>query len=760
MTRDEASLHLSGRTQFIDDLPEPAGLLHGAPVCAVKAHARLACLDLAAARAADGVHAVLIAKDIPGINQIGRIIQDEPLLAGDFVHYVGQPIALVLADSPMQARRAARLIHAEYETKPACFDPVSAHSRGQLIAPSRTIATGDVDAALAACAHVVAGSCVSDGQEHLYLETQGTIAWPVEGGRVKITAGTQSPTGVQQVVARVLGLPMHAIEVEVARLGGAFGGKEDQATPWAALCALGAWLTLRPVKLVLTRHEDMRFTGKRHPYHSRYRIGLDAQGKIVAYEATFFQNAGAAADLSTSVLERSLLHATGPYFIPHVRVTGHSCRTNLPPFTAFRGFGAPQGVFVIECAITHAARAIGMPPERLREINLIQDGESFYFGMPAQKPLARAALERLTSLHDIAGMRAAARTFNATSALVKRGVAVVPIAFGIAFTSKFLNQAGALVHIYFDGSVHVSSGAVEMGQGVNRKLSVIAARALGIDPMLVTVAATNTTRVPNTSPTAASSGTDLNGGAVRLACATLQERLLVFAATKFQLAPGELRMMDGRLVNSGGSVLMEWHALIDAAYLNRVDLSAHAHYVTEGLDYDRMREQGTPFAYHVYGACVTEVEVDMLRGTFRLAKVGIVHDAGRHLVRDVDLGQVEGALVQGIGWATVEHLCYDAEGRLASSALASYKVPDLRFMPADLTVSFLECSETENRSAVYHSKGVGEPPFLYGLATYFALWDALGPVTGDFNLPFSNERIMAALPASAPSPSLNGHGVI
>ena len=755
MKIDEVDLHLTGQSRFIDDLDEPALLLHGALVCSEVAHAGLQSIEMTEAKAMTGVFAILTAGDIPGKNEVGRIIQDEPLLADGQVHFVGQPIAFVLASSPQTARRAAAAVKVGYELKPAYFDPVAAHARGDLIAPSRTIAMGDPGAAFATCAHVVEGSCRSGGQEHLYMETQGAMALPLEGERIKIIAGTQSPSGVQQVASWVLALPMHAFEVEVVRLGGAFGGKEDQATPWAVLCALGARLTGRPVKLLLSRHEDLRYTGKRHPYQSRYKIGLDANGKILAYEATFFQNAGAAADLSTSILERSLFHATGPYFIPHVQVTGHSCRTNLPPFTAFRGFGAPQSVFVMECALTHAASVIGIPPEKLREANLIKEGQSFYFGMKAQNPLASAAMARVAQDHDFARMRAEVDAFNATSSTVKKGLALLPMAFGISFTTKFLNQAGALVHIYVDGSVHVSSGAVEMGQGVGRKLCAVAARTLGIASSAITLAPTNTSRVPNSSPTAASSGADLNGGAVKLACDLLRERLLVYAAARLNLDAATLSIKDGQLVDSAGGGLMGWGELIQAAYMNRVNLSAQAHFATSGIEYDKSREKGDPFAYHVYGACITEVEVDLLRGTFNLSRVFIVHDAGQSLMREVDIGQVEGGLMQGIGWATMENLCYDGLGRLMSNALASYKIPDLRFVPGQVQVSFLE--ESQNPRAVYSSKGIGEPPLLYGLGCWFAIKDALGAApchsnkdVFDFALPFSNERILAYLTGGLP----------
>ena len=723
--RTDDRLHVRGESRYVDDLPEPARLLHGALFYSPIAHGRLLALDTEAARSSSGVCGVFTAVDVPGDNEIGAIVEDEPLFAADEVHHVGQPIAFVVAESPGQARAAAARITAEFEELPACLDPRRAQAAGALIVPSRTLELGDVDGAWARCATVVEGRVDSAGQEHLYLETQASMAEPLEGGRLRIHAGTQGPTAVQRVAARVLGLSMSAIEVDVLRLGGAFGGKEDQATPWAVMCALAAWRLARPVKLALDRSDDMLVTGKRHPYSSDYRLGLDAAGALLAYEVTYYQNAGSAADLSPAILERSLFHATGCYHVPNARITGHSCRTNLPPFTAFRGFGAPQAILVMESALEHAAEESGIPRAELQERNLLRDGDVLPFGMAVERAQAARSFAQAKARFDYAGALERVRAFNGEHPLRKRGLSLMPACFGISFTNKILNQAGALVHVYTDGSVHVATGAVEMGQGVAEKLRLIAARTLAVEPARVSVAETRTTSVANTSPTAASAGADLNGRAAELACRELRERL------------GVVDRGDG----------LPWEELVARAYVERVNLSAQAHYATPRLDYDEGRERGRPFAYHVFGTALTEVEVDCLRGTYRIESVKIVHDAGRSLSPHVDRGQVEGGLAQGIGWLTVEELCFDDRGRLLSKDLATYKIPDLHAAPREVVTHFL--ADCDNPEAVLSSKGIGEPPLLYGIGTYFALRAAARAFRPDkpwpFHAPLSPERLFMFL---------------
>jgi xanthine dehydrogenase large subunit len=667
---------------------------------------------------------VFTAGDIPGANEIGGIVAGQPLLAEADVHYIGQPLALVVAATPQQARQAVRAIALEIEALPPVLDPRRAAALGQLITPRRTFAIGNVDMAWSFCDLVLEGRVDSGGQEHLYLETQAALALPGEKDFLRVISATQSPTTVQRTIARVLGLPMSRIAVEVFRLGGAFGGKEDQATAWAALAALAARLLRRPVKLVLSRPEDMRWTGKRHPYSSDFKIGVDHEYKILAFEATYYQNAGAPNDLSPSILERSLFHATNSYHIANVRVSGVSCRTNLPPFTAFRGFGAPQAMFVLEAAIFQAAEKLGLPAQVLQEKNLLGDGDEFPYGQKVKHCRARRCWDEALTAFDVAAARRRVEEYNLANPLSKKGLALMPVCFGISFTASHLNQAGALVHVYGDGSVAVSTGAVEMGQGVNNKILLVAARTLGIAQTRLRMESTCTQRVANTSPTAASTGADLNGRAVELACLELRRRLLETAARKLSLSDGgDLVLRSEKVYRQNEDTGLAWEELVQVAYLNRVNLSAQAHYATPGVYFDRSSEKGTPFAYHAFGTAVVEATVDALRGTFCVDAVRAVHDAGSSLHPLTDRGQAEGAIVQGIGWMTIEELVHDATGRLLSDSLSTYKVPDIRSAPEVLDVRFLE--DAPNPAAVMNSKAIGEPPFMYGIGAYFALLEAL-----------------------------------
>ncbi len=747
MRTDDLHLHVRGRSVYIDDLPSPAGCLVAVPLGSPVAHGTITRLDATAALAMDGVIAVLTAADIPGENQIGSIFPDEPLLADGTVHHGGQTVALVLATSRAIAVEARRAVVLEVAPLPAVLEAREAAAAGQLLQPARTFAMGDTDTAWDACEVIVEGRAETGAQEHFYLETQAALAEPREDGTFLVHSSTQGPTAVQKAISRVLDVPMHAIEVDVRRLGGAFGGKEDQATPWAALATLGAAVTGRAVRLVLDRADDMLMTGKRHPYSSDYRLGLGADGRILAYEVTFYQNAGSAADLSTCVLERSLFHATGSYFVPNVRATGLSCRTNLVPYTAFRGFGGPQAMFVMEAAIEKAARALGRPVHELQRLNLLTGGDIFPYGMAAEDCRAQRCWDQADDAFDFQGLTAAAAAHNATTAATRKGVAVMPVCFGISFTNTALNQARALVHVYHDGSVNVSTGAVEMGQGVNRKIRLIVANALGTDIARVRLDTTNTGRVANSSPTAASTGSDINGAAAQMAARMIRDRLLQVAATHLgDVATNDLDIVDGTVTAAGKPTLLAWEELVQAAYWSRTDLSAHAHYATPDLVFDKTTEKGRPFNYHVYGTAVTEVTLDVLRGTYKVDTVRLVHDLGRSIDLATDRGQIEGGLVQGIGWLTIEEVDHDAEGRLRHDTASRYKVPDFDSVPAVMDVRFLE---DPNGRAVLGSKAVGEPPLMYGIGAWFALRDALRAARPDLDTdhlaPLTPERVLLAL---------------
>jgi xanthine dehydrogenase large subunit len=745
MSNHEIGPHTRGESFFVGDLPDPPGLLHAAVLVSPIPHGKIVRLDTTPAAGIDGVACVLTAADVPGENQVGGIVQDEPLLAEGEVHFAGQPIVAVVANSPRTARRAAAAIEVEFEELPGVFDPRQAAAAGSLIVPSRTFSLGDVEKAWASCAVVVEGQAESGGQEHLYLETQGAMVLPQEGRRLRILSSTQAPTAVQRITARVLGLSMNDIEVDVARLGGAFGGKEDQATPWAVIAALATYHLRRPVRIQLSRIEDMRATGKRHPYSSDFKIGLKKDGTILAYEATFYQNAGAAADLSPAILERSLFHSTGSYFVPNVRATALSCRTNLPPFTAFRGFGAPQAMFVMEAAITRAAEVMGIDRADIQRQNLIAEGDTFPYGMKAQQGSARRAFAEVEARFDVARLRNEIAEFNRDSRLAKRGVAMMPVCFGISFTSTFLNQAAALVHVYTDGSVSVSTGAVEMGQGVNAKILNVAAHVLGIDAGRITIETTNTLRVANTSPTAASSGADMNGRATEIACRAIIDRLRPVAAELLDVNPKKIGIAEGMVTVAGKATQMGWERLVSDAYFKRISLSAQAHFATPKIHFDRHTKKGEPFAYHVYGTAVVEATVDCLRGTYTIDRVGIVHDAGHSLNPIVDMGQLEGGLVQGIGWMTMEELLF-ADGLNLTDTLSTYKIPDILCTP-QIEGHFLE--DADNPNAVMHSKAIGEPPFMYGIGAYFALLDAMRAYRPDletfFQAPMTPERVLMYL---------------
>jgi xanthine dehydrogenase large subunit len=755
----ENAPNVAGRTRYIDDLPEPRDCLHAAVRLSESARGRIIRVDPAPALALDPSVRVFLAADVPGENQLGMMVADEPLLPEGEWDCLGQPLALVLAADRDLARRAALLVRVEGEELPPVLDAREAAARGDLILPPRTQSSGDVAAAWARCAVAVSGRARTGGQEHVYLETQAAFALPLEGNRVRIVSGTQGPTVVQRAVARTLGLPMSSVEVEAPRLGGGFGGKEDQAMTWAALAALGAWKTGRPVKLVLDRQTDMRATGKRHPYDIDWRIGMDGEGRLLAYEADFYQNSGSTCDLSPGILSRSLFHAVGAYRVPNVRVTGRMCRTNLPSFTAFRGFGAPQAFFAVEAAMDALAAKAGMDPVELRRRNLVAEGDITHFGQRLEGARARESFDRLLERANWEEYRARMRAWNAAHPLEKRGAAVIPDCFGVSFTKLPMNQGGALVHVYQDGSVLVSTGAVEMGQQVNRKIALVAARELGVPAERVRVERTSTLTVANTVPTAASTGSDINGMAAQRACAAIRERLAAQAALMLGASPSELELREGRVLRLAGAAGsadatvpaadtgLSWEALVAAAHEARVDLSAHGHYATPNLVYDMTTEKGSPFAYHVYGAALVEVKLDCLRGRYAVEKVLVVHDSGRSIDPAVDRGQVEGALAQGLGWALLEDLRFDGKGRLLSDSLATYKLPDMDFMPRELEVEFLPVSD--NPKAVLGSKAVGEPPLIYGIAGWFALQDALRAarpgVDVDYALPLTAERCLGLL---------------
>uniref|UniRef100_A0A7C3EBF5 Xanthine dehydrogenase n=1 Tax=Gracilinema caldarium TaxID=215591 RepID=A0A7C3EBF5_9SPIR len=753
--RPESLLNLTGKTSYVDDLPLPEGTLFAVPVGTPTARGRNLRIDAEEARAMDPSVVVLTARDIPGENQLGYVLPDEPLMAAGEWSYQGEVAALVLAKDRSTARRAARLVRVLGEDLPPVLTAREAFARGDIIMQPLHLEAGDVDRAFAEALLVVEGSCENDGQEHLYLETQSAIAIPEDGGRIYCISSTQGPTGCQKAIAKVLGIPMAQVEVEARRLGGAFGGKEDQAAPWASLAALGAWYTKRPVKLVLNRADDMIMTGKRHPYSSDFKLALARDGRILGFDVTYYQNSGACIDLSLAILWRTMFHVSGAYDIPALRARGYMCRTNLVPFTAFRGFGAPQAFFVIEAALHKASVVSGIPLIDLQRKNLLTEGVTTYYGMKLQDVRAERTWDQLDERVNLHKLQVDIEAFNRTHRLVKRGFHVMPVCFGISFTKIMMNQGGALVHVYADGSVSVATGAVEMGQGVIRKILVAAARTFGISPQRIRIEKTKTTTVANTVPTAASTGADINAMAALLACKEIKARLLGFAASlpelrqvlgQDSLSADRLEIRDEQLYGDNKPTGISWTALLAKALEARVDLSAHGYYASPGLHFDQTAGKGHPFVYHVYGTAVVQAEVDILRGQSRIIQIDIVHDGGIPIDERIDRGQIEGALAQGLGWALLEDLRFSDTGQLLSNTLSTYKVPDSHFMDFPLHIEFLQ--DALNPLAVLGSKAVGEPPLMYGIGGYFAVLDALNLKEPIYDLPLTNDKALLLLSRS------------
>lgn len=746
MKNIDSYTHTRGESVYLDDIPLLAGTLFACCFDSPVAHGTIENLDLSEAEKCDGVVKILTYKDVTGENQIGGIIPDEPLFADHHVHFSGMPIALVIAESDHKARKAVKKIKVEIKPLPVITDPRDAFAKGELTLPPRSFVLGDTASAWKDCEYIFEGKADTNGQEHLYIETQGAYAVPAENGALRIYSSTQGPTAVQRAVSRVTGLPMHQVEIDVTRLGGGFGGKEDQANTWASLCALAAHHLKRPVKYSLHRMEDMRMTGKRNPYSTDFKIGLDKDLKIVAYEATFYQNSGAAADLSPAILERTLFHCTNTYFVPNVKATAISCRTHLPPNTAFRGFGGPQGMFVIEAAIVHAAEQLNVSPTVIQQKNLLKTGDEFPYG---QKVVSEAAecWDKATDVFNIESLQKEVDSYNETHPFSKKGISLMPICFGISFTNTLMNQARSLVHIYTDGSVAVSTGAIEMGQGVNTKIAQVAAHIFSIPISKVKLNSTNTYRIANTSPSAASATADLNGKATQIACETLLQRLKTVAAELLQSNVDSIELKDEVVYNKGQKTDLSWQQLVLTTYNKRVSLSEHAHYSTPDIHFDKTKEKGHPFAYHVFGTAITVVSVDCLRGTYDIDAVKIVHDAGSSMNPLIDRGQIEGGLVQGIGWMTLEEIVFDKEGKLRSNALSTYKVPDIYAAPKEINLEFLHTDK--DNLAVFRSKAVGEPPLMYGIGAYFAIRNAVknfNPQSNPaFDAPFTPEKVLLAL---------------
>jgi xanthine dehydrogenase large subunit len=739
--------YVKGEAQYIDDILMPENLLHCAIFPSSVAHGKIVMLNTKEAENYPGVRAVFSAKDIPGENQIGLVIHDEPLLVSEEVKHIGDPIALVVAESAEIARKAVKLITCEITNLPPVFDPREAYEKNLISGSPEIYEMGNVEKTWEHCDTVVEGRIDIGGQEHFYFETQRAVSLPTDNGGLKIFSSSQSTSHVQSIVARTLGIPMNKIEVDVTRIGGGFGGKESQAAKWAGMTALASFKLKVPIKLVLTRNEDMEMSGKRHAYSCDYKMGLSKDGKILAFEVFHYQNAGAYSDISLPVLHKGVAHATASYFVPNVKVTGACCLTNITSATAFRGFGSPQASIAIETALSKASEKLSIPMHELQKINLLSDGDELLHGTKMRNCIANEIFDATAKKYDFPKILNETEEWNASHKNKKKGVAVYPLCFGVSFDgSTFLDQASATVHIYTDGSVSVSTAAIEMGQGVNTKLREVVAKTLSINSSRVKIESTNTTRIANTSATAASSGADLNGNASILACNNILERLKLFASKNFSCKPEEIEIKDELVYASGKKTDWDWNRLIISTYMNKIGLSAHAFYTTPEIFADPKYKKGNLYAYYVFGTAISEVTVDCLRGTYSVDSIKIIHDVGKSLAKEIDLGQVEGAVVQGVGWLTSEEIIYRKDGKNLTGNLGGYKIPDIYSAP-EITAEFY--ADSENRFGPFNSTAIGEPPLLYAIGTYFAIQNAIkafNPETkANFNAPLTPEKVLLAL---------------
>ena len=743
---DSAEKHVSGEAQYIDDRLEYPNQLHLYARLSDRAHAKILSIDTTPCYAFDGVRLVITHEDIPGLKDIGPLLPGDPLLAIDTVEFVGQPVLAVAACDLETARNAAMAAIIEYEDLEPVLDVVQALRNQHFVLDSHTHQRGDSATALAHADHRLKGTLHIGGQEHFYLETQISSVMPTEDGGMIVYCSTQNPTEIQKLVALVLDVPMNNIVVDMRRMGGGFGGKETQAASPACLCAVVARLTGQPAKMRLPRVEDMHMTGKRHPFYVEYDVGFDASGRLQGIELDLAGNCGYSPDLSASIVDRAMFHADNAYYLGDATIHGHRCKTNTASNTAYRGFGGPQGMVAIEQVMDHIARHLGLDPLAVRKANYYgkTDRNVTHYYQTVEHNLLEEMTADLEASSQYAERREAIRAFNANSPILKKGLALTPVKFGISFTASFLNQAGALIHIYTDGSIHLNHGGTEMGQGLNIKVAQVVAEVFQVDISRVQITATNTDKVPNTSPTAASSGADLNGKAAQSAAEIIKQRLIAFAAEKYAVSEQAVQFHNGQV--RAGNLLLSFETLIQQAYFGQVSLSSTGYYKTPKIYYDRSQARGRPFYYFAFGAACAEVIVDTLTGEYKMLRTDILHDVGASLNPAIDIGQVEGGYLQGAGWLTMEELVWNAKGKLLTSGPASYKIPAVADMPLDLRVKLVE-NRKNPEDTVFHSKAVGEPPFMLGIAAWCAIKDAVASladyrVQPAIDAPATPERVL------------------
>ncbi len=725
LVHDSAALHVQGSAHYIDDLREPEGLVHVVPGFAKSGtHGEIKSIDLSAVEAFPGVIAVLTAKDIPGINDCSPNAGDDPIFADGKILFHGQVVFAVVAKTREAARRAARLAKIEIAIDPAAISTADAVAMATPdLFPPYEFKRGNVSSALASAPHKITEDFLIGGQEHFYLEGQISLAIPEDDGGMLIRSSTQHPTEIQHCIAKMLGLHDAKITCECRRMGGAFGGKESQAAQWACLAALAAHVTGHPAKCRLDRDDDMIMTGKRHDFHVSYQAGFDASGKISAVDVKFLGRCGYSADLSMAINDRAMFHADNAYYYPALRIHSRRLRTNTVSNTAFRGFGGPQGMVFAERMLDSIAITTGLDPLDVRLANLYTPEQNLTpYGMPVTDHIAANLIAELERTSDYRARRKAVTTFNAENQFLKKGLALTPVKFGISFTLTHLNQAGALVHIYTDGSVHLNHGGTEMGQGLYIKMAQVLADEFAIPIARVRITPTTTGKVPNTSPTAASSGSDLNGMAVRNAALTIKDRLVAFAAEHWQVAASEVYFRNDHV--QVGDTKLPFKDFIKQAYQARISLSSTGYYATPEIAWDRAKAKGRPFYYFSYGAACTEVTIDTMTGEMRTDRVDILHDVGHSLNPAIDIGQIEGGFVQGLGWLTTEELVFDAAGKLQTHAPSTYKIPCASDVPEDFRVA-LYSSSGNQEPTIYRSKAVGEPPLMLAISVWSAIFHAI-----------------------------------
>jgi xanthine dehydrogenase large subunit len=724
---DSARLHVSGEALYTDDIQEPKGLLHLAVGMSAKAHARILSIDLSAVRDAPGVIDVMTADDIPGENNCGPVIADDPVFAPGLVQYAGQAVFAVAAETVDQARKAAQLGVIEYEELEPILDPRTAVEAGSFVLPSETIKRGDSDDAIGNAAHRLKGSLSVGGQDQFYLEGQIAMAVPAEDGDLFVYSSTQHPGEVQHLVATAIGKESKDVIVECRRMGGAFGGKESQPALIACIAGLMAQKTGKPCKLRLDRDDDMLMTGKRHDFEIEYEVGFSDTGRIEGIEFMFASRCGMSADLSGAINDRTMFHCDNAYFLENVSILSHRCKTNTVSNTAFRGFGGPQGMFGIEYVVDDIARHLGKDPLDVRRENFygIDERNTTQYRQTVDDNIIHEIVDELEKSADYRRRVKEIRQFNEDHRFLKRGIALTPVKFGISFTATHLNQAGALLHIYTDGTVHLNHGGTEMGQGLFTKVAQVVAEELQIDIDRIKIMASDTSKVPNASATAASAGSDMNGKAAQAAARTIKKRLIKFAAEYYSIAEDEVVFSNNEV--QVGDQRIAFQELIYQAWFARTSLSATGFYRTPKINYDRATFSGRPFFYYAYGAAVSEVIIDTLTGEHRVLRVDILHDCGKSLNPAIDMGQIEGGFIQGVGWLTSEELWWNADGELKTHAPSTYKIPTSSDLPVDFRVRMLE-SAANREETIHRSKAVGEPPLMLSLSVFHAIRDAIASV--------------------------------